>query len=273
MKKRMKQLLAMGMVSALSLSVLSGCGDNSSKKEESVTQEVEKESEAQESEKESETQVDEKDMPVLKVIMPFNEQNDLELVEEAANEILMAKIGAKIDLQYIPSGTYGEKMNYKYTAGEAWDVCFTSNWMNNVDKAVDNEVFMPLDDLINEYCPALWDEMADYWWDAAKYDGQVYAVPNQQLIVGYSGLCIDKKWADKYELDAKSVKTIDDIEPFLQQIADNETEVWAYQPYGNWWTQNFAEISTCVGYNYNAEDLTAMFCWEDEGWLLGIEKQ
>lgn len=213
------------------------------------------------------------EVPVLKVYMPSAQQKDLQLVVDEANKILEPKIGAKIDMVFIDSGAYTEKMNMKLASKEKFDVCFTSSWLNPYEKAVENESFYPLTELIDKNCPNLWKELPEYYWEAVSYGDEVYAVPNQQIVSTKDALTMNKKWADKYNLDVDSIKTVDDIEPFLQQIKDNEPDVWPMRPYGNWWVKNYSPIISCVGLdNRNQNELKAIFDWEAEGYEHGLEK-
>lgn len=213
------------------------------------------------------------EVPVLKVYMPSAQQKDLQLVVDEANKILEPKIGAKIDMVFIDSGAYTEKMNMKLASKEKFDVCFTSSWLNPYEKAVENESFYPLTELIDKNCPNLWKELPEYYWEAVSYGDEVYAVPNQQIVSTKDALTMNKKWADKYNLDVDSIKTVDDIEPFLQQIKDNEPDVWPMRPYGNWWVKNYSPIISCVGLdNRNQTELKAIFDWEAEGYEHGLEK-
>ena len=72
----------------------------------------------------------------LKVLMPAEQQKDLNLVMDEVNKITEEKIGAKIDMVFIDSGAYTEKMNMKLATKEYFDVCFTSSWLNPYDKRI-----------------------------------------------------------------------------------------------------------------------------------------
>ncbi len=50
---------------------------------------------------------------------------DLETVMAKANEIIEPKIGMKLDMVYIDSGSYQEKMKLKMASKEAYDLAFT----------------------------------------------------------------------------------------------------------------------------------------------------
>ena len=84
------------------------------------------------------------DVPVLKMLMPFNQQNDLAMVVEKANEIIEPAIGAKLEMVFIDTGSYNEKMNMKLATKEDFDICFTSSWLNSYSKGVKNKSYYPL---------------------------------------------------------------------------------------------------------------------------------
>ncbi|MDE7044530.1 MAG: ABC transporter substrate-binding protein [Acetatifactor sp.] len=56
----------------------------------------------------------------------------------------------------------------------------------------------------------------------ARVNGDIYAVPNQQIIARQLGVVVQKEYADKYGLDMTSMSSIRDLEPFMDEIAANE---------------------------------------------------
>ena len=53
--------------------------------------------------------------------------------------------------------------------------------------------------------------MPDWLMDVAKVDGELYAVPNQQIIARQMGVVIRKDMAEKYGFNMDSMKSIHDI--------------------------------------------------------------
>lgn len=244
----MKKITLMLLAAALLATSMSGCGQ----KQEQQTAEV----------------------PVLKMYMFGSEQADLPLVMEKVNEILEPKIGAKLDMVLIDSGAFTEKMNMKLATAEEFDICFTSNWMNPYGKGVRNGSYMPLKKLIEDNCPELFDTMEQYWWDSVESNGDYYAVPNQQICATKAALTLDRKWIDKYDLDVDSIKTIKDIEPFLQKIKDNEKDVYPYRATGGpgmWMIDNREPITTGVCLDSTVKDkLKAVYEWDVKGYEQGV---
>ena len=223
--------------------------------------------------KKTEETVDNK--PVLKVYMPnmAGTITDLDEVIAKANELVADKIGAKMEFIYIDVGAYTEKMNMKLASNEEFDICFTSGWLNPYEKAVKNGSYYPMKKLIDENCPELWDTMEDYWWEAATYDDDIYGVPNQQIVSTIPAMTMNKKWAEKYNLDVDSIKTIDDIEPFLQQIHDNEPDVYPVRPAGLGYKTKYESIISCIRLDgSNENEYKAVFEWDDPNYMRSIEK-
>ena len=214
----------------------------------------------------------EEEVPTLEMYMFGKQQKDLALVIEEANKIIEPAIGAKLNMTLIDSGAYTEKMNMKLATKEYFDICWTSSWMNPYTKGVENESYYPLTKLIDENAPELWDMIPSYWFDATKRDGEIYAVPNQQIANTIPALTMNKKWADKYHLDVNSIKTMKDIEPFLQTIKDNEPDVHPTRPYGNPGLKNYEAIAGGVGLDLrDTDNLTAVYEYEADGYEEGMD--
>lgn len=149
--------------------------------------------------------------------------DDAEVIEKA-NEYLVDKIGVKVNWITIPSAEYEEKMRMTFASGEEWDVCFTSS-----DKGfysnVDNGVFMPLDELLKEQGKDIYEITPDYFFDAAKVDGEIYALPFLKD-VAEEWVINTKNWlVEKYNLDTSGIKSLADLTPLLQTIRDNEPQI------------------------------------------------
>jgi putative aldouronate transport system substrate-binding protein len=150
---------------------------------------------------------------------------DVGLVEEALNKLLVPAINTKIKLNPIDWGAFDEKMKLAFAAGEECDIVFTAPWINNYLLNIANGNFIPLDDLLQQHAPGLWASMPETTWDAARVDGKIYGVINQQIFVKPFGLNVRKDLADKYGLDVYALKSYDELELFLNAILENEPDV------------------------------------------------
>ncbi len=164
----------------------------------------------------------------LLIYMPGEDYKDLPEVLAKANEIIESKIGAKINLKFINGGDFTEKMKLKMAAAEEFDICFTG-YINSYISAVNGGGFMKLDELIKEEAPALLDAMPEFWWDAIRYDGGVYAVPNQQIAASVQAFTLPKEFAEKYNVNEETIKKIDDLTPYLAQMKADNPGLYVYR--------------------------------------------
>lgn len=168
------------------------------------------------------------DVPTLKNYQIGAKPEGWDAVLDEFNKKTEAAIGAKTQWEFISTGSYSEKMNVIMAAGEEFDVCYTG-FVNPIASAVNNGAFMPLDDLMKEHAPNLYNTMPKYWWDVVTFDGEIYAVPNQQVAAMPSGVWVFKRFADKYGFDMNGIKCLKDIEPMLEVIKQNEPDLWPFR--------------------------------------------
>ncbi|MFC3801679.1 ABC transporter substrate-binding protein [Cohnella sp. GCM10012308] len=192
--------------------------------------------------------------------MPMNEMPaDLANVQAEANKIIGEKINATVELKVIPSfGDYNDKMNTTLVAGEQVDLMWTSNWSFDYLQNQEKDAFAELNALIDQYAGGLKDSLPAFVWDAVKVKGGIYAVPNYQTITNREGFVIQKPYVDKYNLDISAIKKLADIEPFLQQLKENEPGLTPFPMArgGAWFThyEGFEEIAKNMSIGIRLDD-------------------
>lgn len=161
------------------------------------------------------------DVPTLVWYLPCDKQADTQLVCDEINKIIEPKIGAKIDIQYITSSDFSERLRLIMASQEVFDLTFTG-FANPYLDGVRRGGFVELTDLLKKYGPELSDTIPDYLWEAARIDGGIYAIPVYQAMTMCRAIYFNKEYVDKYNFDTSKVKKLEDIRPFLEQIRDNE---------------------------------------------------
>lgn len=226
MKKRVVALL---MAAGMIVGMMSGCGQKESaptSAESSTTSaggskvEVKEETQAE----------DEEEVVTVKWALRSDSQDDDEMVFEAMNELLRERYHLEIEPIIISPGEYNDRMKLMSTANEDYDLCFTSSWANTFSDNVSREAFLPLNDILASdagtlLTSALPREYEEYC-AVATVNGQIYAVPNYQLIYTQTGAYIQKDLADEYGLDADSIEDLTDLVPFMEWVRDNKDDVW-----------------------------------------------
>lgn len=239
-KKIVSMLLVLGMTAGM----FTGCG-----KEQSVSKESSENTGASVSEVTKQTEESEVKEPeeVIKVkwCIAADPQDDKDMVVEAMNEILREKYSLELDLELIPSGEFANRMQLMSASGEDYDLAFTSNWLNPFDTNVAKDAFYPLSDLLaSDAGELLRSVLPEGLTDVAVVNGELYAIPNYQVIFASSAFFVQKDLAEKYNLDVDSVKSVRDLEPFMEQIRDNEEGIWpicggGYSNPNNWYKNTY----------------------------------
>lgn len=151
-------------------------------------------------------------------------QGDQEAVQAEVNKITKEKLNATVKLMPVPIGDYVQKMNTVLAAGEKFDILWTG-YLLKPEELVRKGAIQPLDALLDKYAPQLKKDVPQVMWDGLSVDQKIYGIPNQQINGNRTGLIIQKRFADKYNLDTSKIKKIEDIEPFLEQIKQNEKDI------------------------------------------------
>ena len=212
MKKRIWTVVA----AVLTLSLLGGCGGGQNA---------------------SEQKVDE-----ILWYYPGDAQSGMPEVIAEINRRLEPEIGVRLNLKNIDKSSYAEKMNLVVSSGEEFDICFTANWSLPFLSNVSNGAFIPLDKLIEENAPGLKTAMPDYVWNSTTVDGQIYAVPNYQILPTQYCLLSSSELMQKHHFDTSKITDLKSLEPFLKEIKETEPDLYPYQPQYSAVEMNYEQI-------------------------------
>ena len=158
------------------------------------------------------------DIPTLKWVVPGNPEPDIATVMDAANEILVEKLGCKLDLQIIEFSAYDERLKLMMSGGESFDLCYVNN--TSFTDGVSKGGFLSLEDYIDDTkLPELvGEDILKY----GEYKGELYAIPNVQIMAVTDNIWVQEQFAKEYGLKADSIKSYNDMEPFFQWIKENK---------------------------------------------------
>lgn len=153
---------------------------------------------------------------------------DLEMVEEAINEITIPEIAAEVELYTVEIGSYAQQMNLKMSSGEQLDCMLTFPGGSAAYASVTSQgVFIPLDELLNTYGQELKKTVGENILKATTYQGEVCGIPAYYDVAESVMWYLRKDLLEKYGLteQAQSVKNFDDMEAVLSVIAENEPNI------------------------------------------------
>ena len=154
----------------------------------------------------------------LQWYFPCANHPDTEMVFEQANQILKEKLNLTVDFSPVEFGSYEQKMQIINAGRGDYDVCFTSNWLNNYYTNVERESFVDITDMLPQYAPGLYEEISEKYWDGAKINDRIYAVINQQIMARQTGFAVPKPLVEEFNINMDEINTIADFEPYLRKI-------------------------------------------------------
>lgn len=152
-------------------------------------------------------------------------QKDIDAVLAEANKTIKSKINATLTQTIIDWGNYDQKIKVIQASGDPFDICFTSSWANDYYGAVSKGAIIPINELLDKYGKAIKAAIPEKFWNAAKVKGKIYGVLNYQMFAMIMGYAVKKELADKYKFDYTKVKKCEDMEPFFEQVKNNEPGV------------------------------------------------
>lgn len=144
-------------------------------------------------------------------------EEDLDVVEEAINEITREKIGAEITLRPISIGEYSQKVTLDLQAGEKIDIFQTLGDFNN---CVNMGMAYDLTSLIDECGAETKELMGEQWLQACTSDGSLYSIPTYKPIALTPMVIYRQDIADEAGVDMSTVNSPDDLTAVLQTVKD-----------------------------------------------------
>ncbi len=152
-------------------------------------------------------------------------QKDAQTVINKVNEYTTEKIGVKLKVNYVGWGDYNQKMQVLINTGDQWDLCFTCSWANDFGQNVAKGAFLPLDKYLQNEGKGMYESIDKRFWKAAQVEGVTYAVPSEKEIGSMPMWVFTKEYVDKYNIPYQDLHSLEDLEPWLKVIKDNEKEV------------------------------------------------
>lgn len=269
MKKQ--RVLALLLSAAMVMGALTGCGNsNGDAPAESGTEApAESEAPAQDSGEETADAAENKDVVTIKIYNMIPEQADQQSVMDEVNKYTREKIGVEVD--YVMSSSFTDKIQTVIASGEEYDACFTSNWLNGYNTNVAKGAFVDITDMLPEVAPKLYETLPEYMWDAAKVNGRIYAVPNQQIVARQIGALMPKEYLDAAGAKVEDMKTLTDLTDYAQYAFDNYGAkvggVTVSQAADYCGYELISDNLSCGAVKYGDESATVVNLYETDEWI------
>lgn len=217
----MKKTLA--ITSALIIGILSACGNT-----EMNTQTTSSSTDVQATSSEMDTNTVQDDVAEINVM--FWTMNtiprDIDLVEEAINNIIRPKINTEINLTIVDMGSYAQQINLIVTSGEKLDLMITLPGESAHFNAMTSQnQLLPLDDLLIEYAPELLETVPETWLSGTQSNGKTYSVTSYGDKATPLCFICRTDILQKTGIDASTLKTADDFTVLFSKVKEVEPDI------------------------------------------------
>ena len=146
-------------------------------------------------------------------------QEDQPRIMEKVNEILRRDLNMTLNLIVSPYGSISQQRQLMLTSGEPLDLVYLD--ASSATGFINNNQIIDLSELIDKYGT----NIKKYWGDDAKsanIGGFVYGVPNFNEVGNIPAIGMRKDIVEKYNIDVESITSLEDLEPVLEIIKENE---------------------------------------------------
>lgn len=150
-----------------------------------------------------------------------SEQRDLKLVNEEINKITREKIGAEVDIKMLDWSAYDQKMNMIIATRDEFDLCWTAPQTNDYFNNVARGAFVELDEMLKTKAPNTWKSVDSEIWNAARVNGKLYGVINNQIMSTSFGFGIQRPISDASGIYYGDINSYKDLAPMLEFIKKN----------------------------------------------------
>ncbi len=242
MLRRLKKAVACGLAMLMTMTALTGCGGGSGAVNASGDEIVE-----------------------LTWYQIGDAQKDAPEVLKKVNEYTEEKIGVRVNIINVSWGDFNQKMQVVINTGDDWDLCFTCSWANNYLQNVQKGAFLALDDLLKSEGKGVYDSVDPKFWQAATVNGNIYGVPSEKEIGSVPMWVFTKEYVDKYDIPYEDIHTLEDLEPWLELIKENEPGVTPFYLTKDYSAPTYMDlIIDPVGIEYGDDSLTVKNVFETE---------
>lgn len=224
-----KKLITVLLTASMIVSTLTGCGNSPANSGgDKPAAETVNDTITAESSSETDSVLKDGEMAEILMIWPGSNASpaSLQEVEDAMNEIIAPVADAKVKLQIIEWGAYGDQINLMLSSGEKMDIYLDTDGIR--EKGQRGQLH-DISDEIRIYAPDAYKAMERYI-DACYFDGALYGLPSYRDMAAQAGLVCRKDILDETGFKAEDIKTMDDVENVLSQVKKLHPDMYPLIP-------------------------------------------
>ena len=135
--------------------------------------------------------------------------DDAHRIYSKVDSIVYEKLGFHVDFEPYGYTDYANKLSMKIATGENFDMCYSGSLLSGMtySSAAADGVFADITDALPQYAPDVYNSLDAKVWEAAKVDGKIYGVINEQLFARSTGVAIDKQVVEALGLTQEQIDT------------------------------------------------------------------
>lgn len=144
----------------------------------------------------------------------------------SVNSYIGEKIGVNLEMEVIPWGDWDNRRNIIVSTNEPYDIIFGNG--NNYVADINLGAYADITDLLDANMPGLMELMPEKYWDGVRVKDRIYGVPTYKdsSITNYA--IWDKELVDEYNLDIKSLTTLDSMTETFEKLKADKNDYPVY---------------------------------------------
>ena len=151
---------------------------------------------------------------------------DVDLVEEAINEITREKIATEVNLNILEMGNYTQQLNLMISGNEKLDLMVTLPGDSaHFNSMTSQNQLMDITDMLNEYAPELLETVPESWLTGTTINGRIYSVTSMGDKATPLGFACRTDVLEETGIDPSTLKTADDFEELFAKVTELHPEM------------------------------------------------
>ena len=130
---------------------------------------------------------------------------DLELVNEAVNELLLERYGFTVDYRKVGWNEYENQLTALINTHSGFDIAFA--WAQNYQSNAAAGHWLDLTELLEDHA-ALYDAVDERFWRGAAVGGRIYGVPTNKELATPLHFLYSAELVEKYDIDIEKYGSI-----------------------------------------------------------------
>ena len=146
--------------------------------------------------------------------------DDANRIYSKVDSIVFEKLGFHVDFEPYGYTDYSNKLSMKIATGEAFDMCYSGSLLSGFtySSAAADGMFADITTALPQYAPDVYKSLDTKVWEAAKVNGKIYGVINEQLFARSTGVAIDKDVVENLKVTGKDGQEY----ALTQEVIDSE---------------------------------------------------